>query len=661
MKKSKAIGSEEIKNHYKEKSSSRTQSFFIYYIDLFFEFCYNSFFKGFFGKLFASYSEEEDSLKNGFLYHCWGQPTKFRKRMRKIREFFSRGFSNSFFIRKAGRALRKLVLVPMRSYGNILFSFGAYTALIWVIKLFINSDSTVIDFTDLYVGMAVCLISIPMLLSSGSLVANIYKGKITNFIFLKMFGFKDEIFQSEEAPKKHHSNVMFLGMLLGLLTAVVSPLSVITVLVAAILLALVMTNPEIGVLLSLFCIPFFSFSSHPTLALLALILITAFSFIIKVVRGKRTWSFKLIDIFVILFIVLLYFSGLITVGGSASFDSAVVSIALMFIYFLIVNLMRSDVWLKRCLLSFAGSAVVVAIIGIAQYLSGHLEIGTIDADYFKNIQGRVVSLFENSNVLGNYLAIIFPLCLAIYIFADKKYFKLFAFVSVISIVICTVLTWSRSAWLAMLISSLIFLFVHNRKTGRLFFFGALALPFVSFIIPDNIIERFLSIGNIADSSTMYRVYTWKGTLKAISENFWNGIGYGNEAFQKIYPQFAYSGIELAEHSHNLFLQILLSMGIGGLLAFIAVIFLTFQQNLEFIRDSKDREGKLFTTALFASLISALIMGMFDYLWFNYRIFFMFWCVIAMSSAYFRTARNEKKRKETLSRANARSIDAEYSV
>ena len=48
-------------------SEKKSSSFFIRYIDIFFEFIYNAIFTGIFGKLFTSYSKLEEKFSNGFL------------------------------------------------------------------------------------------------------------------------------------------------------------------------------------------------------------------------------------------------------------------------------------------------------------------------------------------------------------------------------------------------------------------------------------------------------------------------------------------------------------------------------------------------------------------------------------------------------------------
>ena len=657
MKKTKNVDMSKDLNDNSEKQKSK--SFFIYYVDLFFEFIYNSFFEGLLGFFLSSYSKLENALKKGFFYNIFAKNKRIRAFFRKIRMFFSKSFAESFIIKKLGDFICILTSIPLKSYGNFSFSFGIYSVLIYFINLLISKSSET-DTQKLYVGIVLCVISIPLLLSSKSLAQAIYNGRITNFIFVKFFGFKEETFQAKQKTLKHHSNIMiFTGMLFGLLTIVFQPLLIIAFILSFAIFSLIICVPEVGILSALFLLPFFSLLNSPTIAIALLIIVTAFSTIIKAIQGKRILKIKLIDILVMIFSAILFLSGTISVGGKNSFYSALICCTLIIGYFLVVTLMRSFLWLERCILALTTSSVFVSIIGIIQYALGELETTTFDNNYFSDIQGRVVSLFENSNVLGNYLAMIFPFLLAIFIFTKEKNTKLFWAISILLTTGCAILTWSRSAWVAILISTFVFIFIFTRKVGRLIPLGILLVPYLSFVLPGAIINRFLSIGDIADSSTMYRIYTWKGTFSAIKEYFLGGIGFGEDAFKSIYPAFSYAGIEGAEHSHNLLLQILLATGIMGAIFFGLIVFLNISQNLEYTKNkSVDENSKLFLVAAFTSFIAAITMGLFDYIWFNYRIFFLFWIVIAISSAYYRVKENEDARKEIEADYVSSSADTE---
>lgn len=267
----------------------------------------------------------------------------------------------------------------------------------------------------------------------------------------------------------------------------------------------------------------------------------------------------------------------------------------------------------------------------------------LDTSYFYDIHNRAVSVFENPNVLATYLLLILPFAFYCTLHASYAKEKLLFRLATLSIIVCLVLTWSRGAWIAALAATVLFFLIYNKKNSRLLVVLCGLIPIFSFMLPQSIVRRFTSIGDLADSSSLYRLYTWKGTWNAIKEYWLCGVGYGNTAYAEMYPQFAYAGMGAAEHSHNLFLQILFGMGIGGFLVFVAILLLSAQMNLEYLKNSKDRKSRLLVLSCVCSVFASLIMGLFDYIWYNYRIFFLFWIVPAMACACVRVENAEQQR------------------
>ena len=257
---------------------------------------------------------------------------------------------------------------------------------------------------------------------------------------------------------------------------------------------------------------------------------------------------------------------------------------------------------------------------------------------------RIVSLFDNPNVLATFLVLIFPFSLVYLVLSKKRNEKFISLFACILLFLATVFTWSRGAWIAMAVCTVIFFTLYSKKTLRIFGVLLFAMPVLPMLLPNNVIDRILSIFNLSDSSISYRIYTWIGSMRAIKDYWVGGIGYGTEAFQKIYPYYAYSGIEAAEHSHSLFLQVMLGLGVGGILTLVVLLFLYFQKCFEYIQKPENNESKFYTAAAVISIIGALIMGIFDYIWFNYRVFFIFWIIIAIGCAFVRVGNNEHERK-----------------
>ena len=45
-----------------------------------------------------------------------------------------------------------------------------------------------------------------------------------------------------------------------------------------------------------------------------------------------------------------------------------------------------------------------------------------------------------------------------------------------------------------------------------------------------------------------------------------------------------------------------------------------------------KRGKLLSLAGFSGLMGVLLQGMTDYIWYNYRVFLMFWVVMGLTAA-----------------------------
>lgn len=620
-------------------------SFIISLLDRFGEWIYNSLVRGFFGRIFTAYSKIQARFEKSLCGKGLFGKHKIRKLFRKIRQIVAGFVDSCFFVTKWQRGVNYFCSAPLHFYGNFTVFFGIYTIVIYFVKFFIPGIGQA-DSYYLIIGASLIVASIPMILSKVSLSFAIKKSVISSMIFKGAFGFSDETFDSKNLKIKGRGNYMlFLGLVAGTMTLFVHPLVIIAGIFGFILIALIAATPEIGVLISVASIPFLSFLSEPTLCLCILISITGFFYIIKLIRGKRVFKFEILDAFVLLFAIVILCSSFFSAGGVDSISSALISTILISGYFLFVNLMRTQKWIKRCVFALVGSASVVAMVGIFEYFLAENSGRWLDLSLFSDIKLRVVSFFENPNMLAVFLTLVFPFVLAGLCLSVNKNEKLLNAMLCIAFVVCTVFTWSRGAWLAMIIGSFIFFWIYTKKAFRIFGAAIILIPALPMILPETIINRLLSITNLSESSISYRIYTWRGTLQAIKDYFFSGIGYGNEAFKNIYPNYAYAGMESAEHSHSLFLQILLCTGVIGVLIFCAIIVLCSQKLFEYLKRPEDRASKVFVAASIASTVSALIMGVFDYIWYNNSVFYVFWIVISIGVAFVRVGNYELQRSE----------------
>ena len=156
-----------------------------------------------------------------------------------------------------------------------------------------------------------------------------------------------------------------------------------------------------------------------------------------------------------------------------------------------------------------------------------------------------------------------------------------------------------------------------------------------FILPTTIISRFASIGDLKDTSTSYRVNIWYGTVDMLKEYWVSGVGVGTASFNAVYPMYSYNGVS-AQHSHNLFLQLMSSYGILGLVMFLWIIYSFYKETTISLLKKKN----ILLASIGSGITGFLLESMFDYTWYNYRVLLIFWMYLALGIAL-----NKLERKE----------------
>ena len=167
---------------------------------------------------------------------------------------------------------------------------------------------------------------------------------------------------------------------------------------------------------------------------------------------------------------------------------------------------------------------------------------------FSDISGRVVSTFENPNVLAEYLIMILPIAAAGFLTSKNTSQKL-SFLMIGGILgACLIFTWSRGAWLATLLGLGICALLRLRRHPGWIVCALLLLPCLLLVLPSAVTERFLSIFNAADSTVLYRFDIWRASLSMLRDHLFTGIGVGSDAFASVLS--SYTPSLSAPHSHR---------------------------------------------------------------------------------------------------------------
>ena len=266
-------------------------------------FC-NSLVKGFFGRIFSSYSKLQSSYSNGFIKEFLFKDRRLKKIFRKIRKFLSSNIETCFPVTIGNRMIKYFASAPLSFYGNFGLFFGIYTCVVYFIKLLLPAIATA-DIGHLIVGVAILIVSLPLSFSRLSFASAITRSAAGRWIFQSCFGLSDEVVAKYAPVKKGKGNrMLFFGLVAGTLTFFFHPIAILAVILLFATVMFISVTPEIGVMLTIFAVPFCVFMPSPTLCLCLMVITTAFFYGIKIIRGKRVFKLELVDMAILLFGIL---------------------------------------------------------------------------------------------------------------------------------------------------------------------------------------------------------------------------------------------------------------------------------------------------------------------------------------------------------------------
>lgn len=614
--------------------------------------CHELLFSGFFGTLLTNYSASRSRFESGIfggkgsreLPRKWSDsPVSRARRVVIVKTEQSRILS------ALSGSGRWLLSCSLKFYGFLFMYFGFAVILVELAKNFTALGR--IGMIDATVGAISIAAALPMFFSSKSLAQALDDSIFVSFVSRKLTGVESRAAGAAKPDfgSKRYFTAALIGSLLGCASYYIAPTLIIAGIAAIIALFMIYARPDVGLMLAVFVTPFMSFLPSPSILLALMVLYITLCTLIRAFLGRIALGFEITDFFVALFMLIMLMGGVISVGGIASLREAAIYVSFMLVYFLTVTLISSPERLERLKLAFTSGAVLTALYGLYQKASGNMELGTMDKEMFSDIDGRVASTFENSNMLGVFLIMAIPFALS-YLFSVKGLAKKLIALGACGVLgLCLIYTWSRGAWLGLIFSCVVFMIIYSHRilpiaipAGLLgvSVFGEKLLSGGSL---ERLITRFSSIITMSDTSSVYRLGIWRGALGIINKYWLTGIGVGAEAFSSVYIMYAESGIESAVHSHNLFLQVLIETGISGFAVFIILLVLALKSGLEVVKLSTEdtKREKATSAAAVCALLAALVQSMTDFIWFNYRIFFVFWFVIAVISASSRIARKKR--------------------
>jgi O-antigen ligase len=377
------------------------------------------------------------------------------------------------------------------------------------------------------------------------------------------------------------------------------------------------------------------------------------AWLLQIFFGKSDWKRKNPLVIPILLYVLTSiiacFTGLVN-GGSFLVMSFrfVRTVLFVYIFFLLINNIKSRRQFQRFVVIIMICATAVAIFGLVQKAMGQAWAEMVAEKYFRKlgfpanvnyIAGesigqayRVNSTFLHPNILGGYLAFALPFFVSLIWYYRRWWARLLLIAGIGINVTCLFYTGSRAAWIGTLVVALayvIFAFLDGRKSMlAVTVILVIVLVLVMFNPPEFVKKRFSDLS--AKEAVKARVLQYRLAVDFFLEHPIFGLGMGMEGKRIVEENMRSMWVAV----ENAYLTYLISHGLVGLSAFLLVL-LTYALMMVIIwrRAKGDDFLRYHSEAFFLGILGGFLIPNLFAAWLLFAIpmVTLFWFFIGISS------------------------------
>jgi len=260
--------------------------------------------------------------------------------------------------------------------------------------------------------------------------------------------------------------------------------------------------------------------------------------------------------------------------------------------------------------------------------------------------GRLSSWYTSPNYLAFFLApgiLLTQYFFTHSLFKGKKWSKLMIFWMFISLLFSLFFTKSYSTWIAVFLSSSIFLTLKYPVLQKkkiiisLLILSCIAFLFLFFELRTEKWQMMISLDS--RSSIASRLMIWESSIQMIAHYPLFGIGIGRFeeaylAYQIFFPPYLEWAVP---QPHNLYLAIFLQAGIVGLSGFVLLLFSWLKNMFIFFRSEMRTSHTITRPLLLISLLCIfLLIGIVDTPFFKTDVVFCFWYILFFGIALINT-------------------------
>jgi O-antigen ligase len=350
-----------------------------------------------------------------------------------------------------------------------------------------------------------------------------------------------------------------------------------------------------------------------------------FVLILSIIRMAHNYNierqYKTIILLVILFLFIQFISSLASDNSRQSVTVLKIRAIYYTAFFASIIFIKNQIQIKAVLVSLLLFTSLISIIEIYYFAEDLLSFHLLPSESRIGYFGQPITVAEIKMLV---LLIIFPFFLIKEEFPVQK--GLLIFLSV-PIFISFMFTGSRGPFVALIIGIMIIGFLKNRKIV----YGVLLFLVVYFLfVPESVNGRILNINNINNRSNTARLYMLETGFKSAQDNLIFGVGSVN--LKNIYEKYKKASIwGEGDQLHNNVMQILVTMGLFGLLIWLALMFYIFRKLIEIYKKTKTNNVlNALTISSLAAMIAFQVSGLTDWNFADYPVVVVFWFSLSLA-------------------------------
>jgi O-antigen ligase len=285
--------------------------------------------------------------------------------------------------------------------------------------------------------------------------------------------------------------------------------------------------------------------------------------------------------------------------------------------------------------------------------SRHLSLG------FHNVQAAhfvMNPFYKDHTSYGAMLAFFIPFLLGVSLFKGfRKSYRFLAALALLLFAVALLLSYSRAAWLSLLVGAAVWLIIRLKIRFRPLFITALSTvafvwmfqtPILQFLERNNqessadLMTHISSMTNVtSDASNLERINRWSCAIRMFEEKPVFGWGPGTYMFQ-------YAPFQLTKHrtiistnsadrgnAHSEYLGPLAESGFLGMLSFIVLVIVILYRGVHVYSRARDQEVRLLVLSALIGLVSYLVHGFLNNFLDTDKVSVPFWAFVAIIVVY----------------------------